>query len=314
VPSSDNLVVQPNTGLPVPQPPRPEPRFEERAPGLPVPASAPPKRGGLGAAGAVLLAVLAKGKGLLLLLKGLPLAKLLLTTASMFAMIALEARRSGVWFAVGFVLTILVHELGHGYAMKRNGVQAGWPLFIPFFGAMIAMKGEPRDREIEARIAYGGPLAGTAASLVAAALGLAVGSRVLLAIGYTGFFLNLFNLTPFSPLDGGRVAQAFSRRAWILGAVLMGGMFFLTHAPQLALIALLALPRLFGRNTDTRELLPRSRQMAWAARYFGLAVFLGAGLFVTSAFLHPAADEEQDGVLAGAPPPARPSSPHRTGV
>ena len=308
------VIVQPNTGLPVPQPPRPEPRFEERVAGSPVPASAPPQRRGLGAAGAVLLALLAKGKGLLLLLKGLPLAKLLLTSASMFAMIAFEARRSGVWFAVGFVLTILVHELGHGYAMKRNGVQAGWPVFIPFFGAMIAMKGEPQDREIEARIAYGGPLAGTAASLVAAGLGLATESRVLLAIAYTGFFLNLFNLTPFSPLDGGRVAQAFSRRAWIFGALVMGGMFFLTHAPQLALIAVMALPRLFGRNTDTREVLPRSRQIGWAARYFGLAVFLAAGLYFTAALLHPAARDDQDGVMAGAPPVARPSFSHRTGV
>jgi Zn-dependent protease len=310
------VTLQPNTGFPVPQPPRPEPRFEERAPGSPVPATAPPKRRGLGALGAVLLTLLAKGKGLLLLLKGLPLAKLLLTSASMFAMIAFEARRSGIWFAVGFVLTILVHELGHGYAMKRNGVQAGWPVFIPFFGAMIAMKGEPQDREIEARIAYGGPLAGTAASLVAAALGLAVESRVLLAIAYTGFFLNLFNLTPFSPLDGGRVAQAFSRRAWIFGAVVMGGMFLVTRAPQLALIALLSLPRLFGRNTDTRAALARPQQIGWAARYFGLAVFLAAGMYFTSSLLHPATrdDGDGDGVMAGARPPARPSSSHRTGV
>ena len=66
-----------------------------------------------------------------------------------------------------------VHELGHGYAMKRCGVQAGWPIFIPFFGAMISMKGLPQDRSAEAQIAYGGPLAGTAAALLAAAMLLA---------------------------------------------------------------------------------------------------------------------------------------------
>jgi Zn-dependent protease len=251
-----------------------------------VPEKAPQKRGGLGAVGAVLLALLAKGKGVLLALKALPFAKLLLTSASMFAMIALEAQRSGIWFAVGFVLTILVHELGHGYAMKRNGVQAGWPVFIPFFGAMIAMKGEPQDREIEARIAFGGPLAGAGAALVAGALGLAVESRVLMAVAYTACFINLFNLTPFSPLDGGRVAQAFSRRAWIFGGVLMAGLFVMTRAPQLVLIGALALPRLFGRENDTRAALPKARQVGWAARYFGLATLLAAGMFVSSALLY----------------------------
>lgn len=300
--------MQPNTGLPIPQPRREEPRFEERAPGLPVPANGPPKRRGLGAIGAAVLAVLAKGKGLLLLLKGLPFAKLLLTSASMAVMIAVEAWRSGVWFAVGLVLTILVHELGHGYAMKRNGVQAGWPVFIPFFGAMIAMKGEPQDREVEARIAFGGPFAGTGAALVAAALGLLLGSRVLLAVAYAGFFLNLFNLTPFSPLDGGRVAQAFSRRAWIFGAVLMVGMFFLTRAPQLALIGMMALPRLFGRNTDTRAPLPKAQQFRWAARYFGLAAFLAAGIYCCSSLLHPVARDDGDGVMAADPPPPAASS------
>jgi Zn-dependent protease len=262
------------------EPARAAPAAESRA--------EPTKNKGVGALGALLLVLLAKGKSLLVLLKAVPLGKFLLTSFSMLAMIAFEAQRSGVWFGVGFVLLILVHELGHGYAMKRCGVDAGWPIFIPFFGAMIAMKGLPQDRGDEAEIAYGGPLAGTAAALGVAALGLVMHSRLLISLAYTGFFLNLFNLTPISPLDGGRVAQAFSRRAWIAGALVLGVFFLATRAPQLLLIAVLALPRLFGRqSTDERALLAPLDQRAWALRYFGLAAFLGAASYFSSALLGP---------------------------
>jgi Zn-dependent protease len=230
------------------------------------------------------LGVLAKGKTILGLLKALPAAKFLLTSLSMLAMVWFEALRSGIWFGVGFVMMILVHELGHGYAIKRAGLTAGWPVFIPFFGAMISMKGMPRDRSQEAAIAYGGPLAGTIVAVVAAALGWMTDSRLFYALAYTGFFLNLFNLTPISPLDGGRVAQAFSRRAWIFGAVLLGVMFLVTQAPQLLLIGLLALPHVFRRGqTDDRDALPVALQRVWAFRYFGLAAFLGGAMYFTGA-------------------------------
>jgi len=224
-----------------------------------------------------------------LLLKALPAAKFLVTSLSMLAMVWVEAQRTGPWFAVGFVLMILVHELGHGYAMKRRGVEAGWPVFIPFVGAMISMKNTPRDRDTEADIAYGGPLAGTMVALLAAGVGLALGSRPFIALAYTGFFLNLFNLTPISPLDGGRVAQAFSRRAWIIGVILLGAIFLWTHSPQLLSIALLALPRLFSRASKDaeaeRDALEPAQQRAWAIRYFGLAAFLGSALYFSGSLL-----------------------------
>ena len=231
--------------------------------------------------------LLFKAKSLLLLVKALPAAKFLLTSLSMLAMVWFEAQRSGIWFGVGFVLMILVHELGHGYAMKKRGVAAGWPIFIPFFGAMIAMKGTPADRDVEAEIAYGGPLAGAAISLLAAGIGLALDSRLFLALAYMGFFLNLFNLTPISPLDGGRVAQAFSRRAWWVGIAVLGAMFLLTRSPQLLLIALLALPRLWSKSSveGERDLLAPAQQRAWAWRYFGLASFLGAALYFSGSLL-----------------------------
>src|SRR5262245_23609674 len=117
--------------------PGPEPGAVVEAPRPSRPSKATPK--GLGAIAAALVFLLMKGKSLLVLLKALPARKFLLTGLSMLAMVAFEAQRSGVWFGVGFVLMILVHELGHGYAMKQRGVEAGWPIFIPFVGAMIAM-------------------------------------------------------------------------------------------------------------------------------------------------------------------------------
>ncbi|MDQ2646771.1 MAG: site-2 protease family protein [Myxococcota bacterium] len=234
------------------------------------------------------LAALTKGKALLAVVKLLPAGKLMLTSLSMFAMVAFEAQRTGLWFAVGFVLLILLHELGHGYAMKRAGVESGWPVFIPFIGALIAMKTPPADRNVQAQIAYGGPLAGTVASLVVAALGLHFEERALLALAYTGFYLNLFNLVPISPLDGGRIAEAFSRTAWIVGIGLIALMFFTTGAPQLLLIAGLALPRLFRGRSDVaapeRELSPELRR-SWAVRYFGLAAFLGAAIYFCGAWI-----------------------------
>jgi Zn-dependent protease len=251
-------------------------------------ARAPAARSKKGALTALLAFLLFKAKSLLFVAKALPASKLLLTSLSMLAMVWFEAQRSGVWFAVGFVLMILVHELGHGYAMKQRGVAAGWPIFIPFVGAMISMKNTPRDRDTEAVIAYGGPLAGAAISLLVGGIGIALESRLFLALAYTGFFLNLFNLTPISPLDGGRIAQAFSRRAWWVGAAVLGGMFVFTHSPQLLLIALLALPRLFGRESaePDREALAPPLQRAWAWRYFGLASFLGAALYFSGSLLH----------------------------
>jgi Zn-dependent protease len=226
--------------------------------------------------------VLLKAKALLGALKLASLGKLALTALSMLAMVWVEAARNGLWFGIGFVLLILIHELGHGWEIKRAGLEAGWPVFIPFVGAMIALRGRPQSRDVEARIAFAGPVAGTAASLVLAAFGLLLQSRLCFALAYTGFFLNLFNLVPMPPLDGGRVAAVFSPRGWILGAVILGAMFLATGAPQLLLIGLLALTRRGRVASDASfESTPDSVRKAWTTRYFGLCFFLGAAIFFT---------------------------------
>jgi Zn-dependent protease len=255
-------------------------------------ASPPPKRDNgslIAALGAVVVAVLAKSKGLLLALKGMSGGKLLLTFGSMFAMVAFEAQRSGWLFGLGFVVMILIHELGHGYAIKREGLSAGYPIFIPFFGAMITLRGQPRNTLVEARIAIAGPVAGTLAALGATTLFLATDTRVYLAVAYSGFFLNLFNLVPMSPLDGGRVAQMFSRRMWILGLIVLAGLFVLHPSPQLGIIGVFALIHSLSRRAaaagpDESQVTPKDRARM-AVSYFGLAAFLTVGMLLAGKLL-----------------------------
>jgi Zn-dependent protease len=157
--------------------------------------------------------VLAKAKWLLVVLKGLKFGKLLLTFGSMFAMIAFEGARHGWAFGVGFVVLIFIHEMGHALAIKQAGLEAGYPVFIPFMGAFITLKGQPRSPREEATIALAGPVAGAAASVACAGVYLSTHEHLFLALAYVGFLLNLFNMTPIPPLDGGRAAAVFSRRS-----------------------------------------------------------------------------------------------------
>jgi Zn-dependent protease len=275
------------------------PREPSPAPIVPVNADLPPPpqheppwlrgKGTWGSLAAIGAFLLVKAKSALVLLKLAGLGKFALTGLSMFAMVALEAQRAGWLFGVGFVLLIFIHEMGHAFAIRREGLEASWPVFIPFFGAMIALKGRPASRAAEARIAYAGPLAGTFASLVAAGFYLLFGSRIWLGLAYTGFFLNLFNLVPISPLDGGRVAQAFSPRASLIGGLLLGAMFLVTMAPQLLLIGVLAVMHNLGRRRTAQgsSLPPESPegQWMWSLRYFGLCFFLGASIYLSNRLL-----------------------------
>lgn len=243
------------------------------------PAPARKRVGRLSTLGMLGLAVLSKAKGFLLLLQGLKLGKLLITFVSMFAMIALEASRYGLWYAVGFVLLIFVHEMGHAVAIKRVGLDAGYPVFIPFVGAFISLRGQPRTAKDEAEIALAGPLAGAAASVACAALYLFTRERLFLALAYGGFFLNLFNMTPLPPLDGGRAAMVFSRRAWWIGLAILAALFLVTRTPQLLLIGVFALMHGFGGQP--RLAAPPDVQRQVAATFFGLCAFLAMGIYLT---------------------------------
>jgi Zn-dependent protease len=131
-------------------------------------------------------------------------------------------------------------------------------------------------------------MAGTAAALGATALFLATDERLYLAIAYSGYFLNLFNLVPISPLDGGRVAKMFSRRMWILGLALLAGLALVHVSVPLIIIGIFALMhslRPQPPGPDEAEVSPRDR-VNMAANYFGLAAFLAVGMYFAGVLLH----------------------------
>ena len=112
-------------------------------------------------------------------------------------------------FAIGFVLLILVHEFGHYFEARRQGLHPQLPVFIPFLGAYVALRGQPFDPWRNALVSVAGPVAGGLAALACLVYGSAVGSDLLLALAYVGFLLNLFNLIPVGILDGGYILRSW---------------------------------------------------------------------------------------------------------
>jgi len=151
---------------------------------------------------------------------------LALTFASMLVSIACYSFLFGFVVSVGFTLSLLVHEMGHWLAAKKQNIKTTVPVFIPFLGALINFKEQPYNAEQEAFIGIAGPIAGTVAVIVSYVLFLLTGYAPLLTIAMLGAFLNLFNLIPLSPMDGGRTVTVISPWLWLVGAALLIVAFF----------------------------------------------------------------------------------------
>ncbi|MGN6087177.1 site-2 protease family protein [Trinickia sp.] len=203
-------------------------------------------------------------KLLILLLSGLKLGKVLATTGTMLLSIAVYALFYGWRFAVGFVLLLFVHEAGHYVAARKRGLDVGLPTFVPFVGAWVQMKQMPHDAETEAYVGLAGPFAGTLASLACYFFARRFDSGWMLALSYAGFFLNLFNMIPLSPFDGGRITAVLSPRIWFVGVPVLVGLFVMHPSPLLIVMAILALPQL-QRAWHYDASRPENR------RYYGIA-------------------------------------------
>lgn len=203
------------------------------------------------------------------------------TGSTMLFSIWIYAYGLGWPFAVGFVLLIFVHECGHLVAARRCGLKVGLPVFIPFMGAMIALKEAPRNAWIEAQVGIGGPILGTAGALICLVVYQLFPYPLFLALAYSGFWLNLFNLIPIIPLDGGRIVTAISPWLWLVGiVVLVPILFYSSFNLFVILIVGLSLPRvfsLFRKRTDTEQRffdLTGSQRIWMSIQYFGLAAVL----------------------------------------
>ena len=235
------------------------------------------------AAGALLLAT--KLKAILLLL---PKVKVLTTSGTMLVSIAAYALIWGWKFAVGFVLLLLVHEMGHVFQLRREGIEASAPMFIPFLGAVVAAKSLGDDAAAEARVGLAGPVLGTLATLVPLAIWLATGEEFWQALAYVGFFINLFNLLPVLPLDGGRAMAALSPWVWFAGYAGLVVLTFVFPNPILILVLLLggyeSWKRFKARNTpESRAFhaIPTRTRVLVAVVYLGLAAALAVGVSET---------------------------------
>jgi Zn-dependent protease len=237
----------------------------------------------LGVVGVLALKFFAKLKFILLpALKFFPVV--LKTGGTMLLSIGVYALSWGVWFAVGFVLLIFVHESGHLLAARRLGLKVGAPVFIPFMGAFIALKEAPRNAWVESQVGIGGPMLGTLGAGICYLIYLFTDAQIFAGLAYTGFFLNLFNLAPVGFLDGGRIVTALSPWLWIVGLVIIAAMALVHPNFILILILLFSAPRIFSlfrSKTDEEkryfEVTP-SQRWTMAAMYFGLIALLFLGM------------------------------------
>ena len=223
---------------------------------------------------------------LLLLFAGLKFSKLFITVGSMLVSIGVYALVFGWRYAVGIVALLFVHEMGHFIAARQRGLPVGAPTFIPFLGAWIDIKQMPHDAETEAYVGLGGPLLGTVGALACYFLARNYDVHWLLAVSYTGFFLNLFNMIPLSPLDGGRITAVLSPRIWLLGVPVLGLMIWYRFSPVLVIIAILAVPHVlaalrYDKNSpEAKTYYAVSPRVRWEYGFYYVVLIAFLGLML----------------------------------
>jgi Zn-dependent protease len=278
-----------------PQPPygyQPFQDYYHQQAAAPNPRQTQQRRSGLmGGLMSILLAVWAfiKYGGLLLLKFGF--AKTLITLLISFGVYAWAL---GPIAGLGIVVMILIHEMGHVVEIRRQGMKASAPLFIPFMGAAIFQRSHPRDALHQAYIGIAGPIAGTLASIVALVLYSVTGWSFMLAWAWFGFFVNLFNMIPFGMLDGGWVLAAASKWFQVAGIVLLGAallFFHLVFSPVLILLLLFGIPAAIQRFRSDKEpyyqSVPAQARIVMGLAWLGLVAILGYGMMQTAQLIAP---------------------------
>jgi Zn-dependent protease len=186
---------------------------------------------------AAIVAFIAKFKAIILLL---PKLKLFSTVGTMLISVAAYSFVFGWPFAVGFVALLFVHEMGHVIQLRREGIKASAPMFIPFLGAVISARSLGENALAEARVGLAGPILGSIGAVACIAIWHATGNDLWRALGFTGFFLNLFNLLPVVPLDGGRAMAAMAPWMWFVGFAAMIPLVLIFPNPIILVILVFA--------------------------------------------------------------------------
>ena len=204
----------------------------------------------------------------------------------------------GWQFAFGLVALLFLHEMGHAIVMKIKGMPVGGMIFIPLLGAAVMMKQMPANAKDEAEVGIAGPIAGAIASSICLVLAQtsSMTHTIWAPLAYFGFFMNLFNLVPIVPFDGGRVLAAIDRRIWILGfAGLLIYQIWLWFTGNFSIFLLffiiIAATQLWSRGrTNTPESkayydVPMGTRIVIGLVYFGLAVVLVLGMTIAHSLM-----------------------------
>ena len=199
-------------------------RFTDRARGVPT-----------------MLGILIKSSKLLTIFKSLKFASVFITATSMLISMFVYDLLAGPVFAITLIVVLFVHEMGHVVAMVKRGMRMRLLVFIPALGAFIAVPEINNDRQIEAYVGIGGPVAGGVLAILCFAAYLATGSIILANAAFLGFYLNLFNMIPLKPLDGGRVMQIVGEQFNYLWFILLAGVTLLSRQPSLIMIWIIML-------------------------------------------------------------------------
>lgn len=247
----------------------------------------------LGPVGAFIAMILAKAQAaipfLFAAVKFLKLGKILLTSGSMLLSVWVYAQVFGWPLAFGFVILIFIHEMGHVYVGWRQGMSISAPIFIPGMGALILQRTMSKSAWEQAIMGIGGPIGGAIGSTLCWAIYLDYHNPIFRALAYLGFFLNLFNLIPIVPLDGGWIVGAIAPWLWIAGLM---GILGLTVSgfirnPMIFILILLSLPTVWtmikskGRMPGTMEPATNQQRFIMGLAYVSLAAFLAFGMGAT---------------------------------
>jgi Zn-dependent protease len=203
--------------------------------------------------GGLLAALIFAGAKLKAILVLLPKIKVLTTSGSMLVSVVAYSLIWGWKFAIGFVVLLFVHEMGHVIALRREGVQASAPLFIPFLGALVWAKSLGGNALAEARVGLAGPILGTIGAAACLPVAWLTGADMWTALAFTGFLLNLFNLLPVTPLDGGRAMAALAPWMWFVGLGAVVALAFAFPNPIILIIAVVGAFDVYGRWTRRRK-------------------------------------------------------------
>jgi Zn-dependent protease len=276
----------------VPPPPedpyRYQPFQQYYEPQQPAPRPSRQRRGGFaGGLIAILAALWAYGKYALLIVTKFGVLKTLITLVISFGLYAVVF---GPWFAAGLVAMILVHEMGHVVEIRRQGMKASAPLFIPFFGAAIFQRQHPTDALKQAQIGIAGPIAGTIGATVAFVLYGSTHETILLLWAYLGFFINLFNLIPVGMLDGGWILAVVSKWFQLFGlVVLVGAVFFIGFSPIVLIVVILGIPAVIERFRNDQlpyyRSVPVPARLAMGVAWLALTAYLAYAAFESHTIL-----------------------------